>query len=595
MIIPISRDLLVDVAAGRLAPTMVIRDVQLVNVLSREIHPATILMHGERIAAVLPPSVDVPPALIEIDGRGRFALPGFVDPHLHTESSAVSLSEFARAVLPRGLTTIICDPHEFGNVLGRRGMDLYLEEASHIPLTVKLRVPPRVPEMPDTMESAGGALTYEETIDLLDLPQAACLAGDINPQFFLRNDPRHTRLIQATIARGKTVSGYSPGLTGRSLNAYVASGAEDTHAPQNLAELVDDLRHGLNVFLTPRPNKFDRHEFRALAELLASDPIDTRRLCLCTDDIPTDRLLSEGHIDHRLRMAMAEGIPPLIAFQMATINPAAAMRIERDHGSVTAGKFADILLVDDLASVAISTVVYHGKVVFEDGVYIHPPSEFRFPDWAKDTIRLKGPIDPRSLLLPAAAGATEMDVNAIVLEEVKRLHRVTLPVRNGRIVCDPEQDVVHVAVLDRYTGSGRIGRGFAFETGLKFGAVASTINHNAHNLFAFGRDAGDMAMALERLIAIGGGYVLVRDGVVVAELSLPVIGMISEAPLEEVAEGFRLLEAAVVDKLGCTSVDQPLLQLSFFCAPVVPHFGLTDFGMINTQTFEREEVVLAAA
>jgi adenine deaminase len=278
---------------------------------------------------------------------------------------------------------------------------------------------------------------------------------------------------------------------------------------------------------------------------------------------------------------------------MATINPATEMRIERDHGSISAGKYADIVLVDDIEKISVDSVLYHGELVVTGGRYIRRPSSFRFPGWAKQTIQVTAPVDASTLLLHVNTARPHVECKAIVQQEIKRLRRVTLPVIDGAVQCDPDQDVVHVAVLDRYNRSGRVGHGFAYGTGIKAGAVASTINHNAHNLFALGRNANDMAIALDRLIAIGGGYVLVKDSVVISELALPVIGMISEQPLEDVAQGFRDAEAAVAS-LGCTYDEQPLLRLSFFCAPVIRHVGLTDFGLINTDTFQREDVTLDA-
>ena len=572
---------------------MVVRNVTIVNTLSQELHRGTILVHGDRIAAVLSEHEIAPGAAIEIDGCGRFAVPGLIDPHMHTESSAVSLAEFARAVLPRGVTTIICDPHEYGNVLGLRGIELLLEEAQHIPLTVKLRVPPRVPEMATHLETTGGALSHADTLSLLDRPEAACLAGDINPEFFLSNDQRHAALITATIQRGKTVSGFAHGLTGRNLNAYIASGAEDSHAPADTNELIEDLRLGLNVFLTPRPGMFDRSEFRVLAERLAEQPFDTRRLCLCTDDIPTDRLLAEGHLDFRVRMAIEEGVPPLVAIQMATINPATAMRIERDHGSISAGKFADFALVDDLRAFSVVDTVYHGRHVVQAGRYTAPPSLFKVPAWAIETINLKPDVAPERLTPQVGCDVTVVDCNAVAMGSLKELRKVTLPVVDGRVTCD-HSDIVHVAVLDRYSGSSRVGMGFATGTGIRQGALASSVNHNAHNLFALGRNPTDMALALNRLIEIGGGYVVVHEGEVVGEIHLPVIGMISEEPLEVVANAFRETEAAVHRHLGCAHLPQPLLSLSFICAPVVPFVGITDVGIINTRSFEVEPTLFAA-
>ena len=586
---------LVDTALDDAPADLAIRGGKLVNVFTREIYEADILIRGERIAAVLAASEGPLPARRTVTVNGRHIAPGLIDPHMHIESSALTLTQFARAVVPRGITTIIADPHEFGNILGKPGIELVLEEAKQIPLNVMLRVPPRIPELEAHLETPGATITLEETCELLALPQAACLAGDISPLFYLRKDPAHFKLIEETIRLGKTVSGYSPGLTGRRVNAYVASGAEDSHTPHDIDELREDLRAGLNCFLTPRPKHFDRDQFRALAQMIAAEPIDTRKICLCTDDIHTNLLLEEGQLDVRVRMAMEEGIPPALAIQMATLNPAIAMRIDRDYGVVAAGRYADILILDDLETLSVEAVVYHGAMVVEDKTYRHQPQKpFTYPAAAKQTIKTKAPIFAETLkfrvnAVDGTATCQVLDVSGAR----KKIKTAAIPVEDGVIAPVPGGDICNLVVIDRHHAEGKTGRGFVRHCGITRGALASTVNHNVHHLFAVGTNQDDMALALNRLVEIGGGYVAARDGKIVGEVALPIIGMLSEMTLEELAAAFSAMDGVLHDELGCTDPNRPLLSFSFMCSPVSLEAGLTDIGLVNSMTLEVEPVVLS--
>jgi adenine deaminase len=586
---------LVDTALGDTPADIAIRGGKLVNVFTREIHPVDILIQGERIAAVLPASDDPLPARWVISAAGRYIAPGLVDPHMHIESSALTLTEFARAVVPRGITTIIADPHEFGNIMGKPGIELVLEEAKQIPLNVVLRVPPRIPELEPHLETPGATITLEETCELLALPQAACLAGDISPLFYLRKDPAQFRLIEETIRLGKTVSGYSPGLLGRKVNGYVAAGAEDSHTPHDVAELREDLRAGLNCFLTPRPKHFDREQFRALAEMIAHEPIDTRKICFCTDDIHTNLLLEEGQLDVRVRMAIEEGIPPALAIQMATLNPAVAMRIDRDYGVVAAGRYADILILDDLETLSVETVLYHGQLVVEDKVYQHrPETPFVYPLAAKQTIKTKGPIVADTLKYRVNAVDGTATCQVLDVSGARKLIKTAIiPVTDGVIAPVPGGDICNLVVIDRHHANGKTGRGFVRHCGITRGALASTVNHNVHHLFAVGTNQDDMALALNRLMEIGGGYVAALDGKIIGEVALPIIGMLSELSLEDLAAAFTIMDGALQDGLGCTDPNRPLLSFSFMCSPVSLEAGLTDIGLVNSMTLEIEPVVLS--
>jgi adenine deaminase len=586
---------LVDTALDDAPADVAIRGGKLVNVFTREIYEADILIRGERIAAVLAASDALLPAKRTIQAGGRWIAPGLIDPHMHIESSALTLTQFARAVVPRGITTIIADPHEFGNIMGLPGIELVLEEAKQIPLNVMLRVPPRIPELEPRLETPGATVTLEETCALLARPEAACLAGDISPLFYLRKDPAQFALIEETIRLGKTVSGYSPGLSGRKVNAYVAAGAEDSHTPHDIAELREDLRAGLNCFLTPRPKHFDRDQFRALARMIGAEPIDTRKICLCTDDIHTNLLLEEGQLDVRVRMAIEEGIPPALAIQMATLNPAVAMRIDRDYGVIAAGRYADILILDDLETLSVEAVLYHGAMVVEDKTYRHRPEKpFTYPPAARQTIKTKGPVLAETLKL--RVNAVDGTATCQVLDVAgarKTIGTAEIPVKDGVIAPKPGGDICNLVVIDRHHEEGKTGRGFVRHCGITRGALASTVNHNVHHLFAVGTNQDDMALALNRLIEIGGGYVAARDGRIVGEVALPIIGMLSDMTLEELAAAFSAMDRVLHDELGNIDPNRPLLTFSFMCSPVSLEAGLTDIGLVNSMTLEIEPVVLS--
>jgi len=587
------KEILIDVALDKTAPDLVIRGAKLVNVHTREIHKADVLLKGERVAAIaLDNERRSFPETFVIDADGQYLVPGFIDPHMHPESCSVTVSQLARAIVPRGVTTVVADPHELGNVLGLRGINLLLEEAEALPINFLLRVPARVPELSQEAETAGSEITLKETAAMLRLPHAVCLAGDISPKFILTKDHDQLARIASAIEAGKTVSGYSPGLRANELNALVAAGLEDSHTPKDTEEVLDDLRHGLHVLLTHRPYKFEETEFARLADLLREKKIDTTMLSFCTDDVHTNQLIHEGHLDQRVRLAISNGVDPVTAIQMATINTANHLRIQRDFGSITPGKIADIVILDDLGTLKADKVLVHGKLVAAGGRMVVELPTFRYPDWSQRTIHVGKAIRDDDLALPTSPWAANVKVKVLVSGSPKSCIVASLSVRNGKIVPDLDADILPVAVIDRHKGSGRIGKGFAQGFGIKDGAIATSVNHNAHNLVVLGTDYRNMATAVNRLIELGGGYVAATEGRIVAEVELPIAGLLSEDPYEIVGAKFDEIERALREDLLCTMKDRPLLALNFLCSPCVPHFGLTDRGMIDGDSYELEDVIV---
>lgn len=585
-----TRTALMDVALGDSPADCIITGGQIVNVLSGDIHAGDLLIKGNRIAALLEPGHSKDFATKRIDASGLFLVPGFIDPHMHIESSAVSTVEFARAVVSRGITTIVIDPHEFGNIVGIDGIRALFDSAAGLPLRMLLRVPARVPEMYPYLETPGATIDRPTTQDMLAWPEAACLAGDINPQLILRKDPEQLWRIDATLAAGRTVSGYVPPMSIEQMNAMVAAGLEDSHVAQDIDELRNNLRLGLHALLTPRPGRFEAKDFADLARELNAGRLDSRRISLCTDDVLVHELVADGHLDVRIKMAIEAGIAPITAIQMATSNTSRLLRRDRDLGCLAAGRLADIVMLDDLDKLTVRKVMFEGELSFEDGGFTVPLPAFEWPEFCRDTIKISSPVKSSELSLAAPDGTASVECRIVETGYPKKLLTDTLDVVDGRIQPSIEKDRLAVAVLDRHQGTGNIGKGFVAGIGLHKGAIASSINHNCHHLFSVGADFESMAIALNRLREIKGGYVAVADGKVVAEIALPIIGMISDLPADELTREFQIFEKTIRTSLGWKPDKRPLYVLNFLCSPVVPRYGFTDKGLVDAQELTLLEV-----
>jgi adenine deaminase len=362
--------------------------------------------------------------------------------------------------------------------------------------------------------------------------------------------------------------------------------------PKTVEELVSNIRHGLHVLLTPRPGRFETADFEELGRLIRDRAIDTRRISLCTDDVLVHELLVDGHVDSRLRLALCSGIPPVTAVQMATRNTAELLRLDATLGALAAGRVADIAIVSDLVSFTVERVLAAGRLVAENGRYLPEDGGRRFPSLVKSTVHCTAPEDAAALAIPSNGGHDSVECRVLVATHPKTVATRSLPVCGGLIRPDVENGVMALAVLERYHGSKRIGRGFVEGYGLKRGAVASSTNHNSHHIFALGTNFEDMLTALERLIAMQGGYVAALDGGVAAEVPLPVIGMISELPAPDLAAQITRFERVLMDDLGCTVSRRPLYALNFICSPVVMNYGMTDLGLVDSVNLRLVDVVL---
>lgn len=583
----IDRQRLVTVALGNTPADLILRAGRVVSVTTREVFAADVVIAGGHIAALAEPGEHPPATETEvIDLDGAYICPGLIDPHIHIESSNLTVTELARAIVPRGVQTLIADPHEIANVLGLPGMELLLDEAATLPLDVLLRVPGRVPALPAHLETSGHEVDLAATIELLDREDAVCLGGDINPALLLGADPDQLAKIEATIDRGKTVGGQLPGFRGPVLDASVAAGLEDTHVAESVAEVIDQLRRGLRVLLTPRIDRLPAEQWPELATAITEAGIDTRNLVLCTDDIHPNILRREGHLDQRVRLAVEAGFAPITAIQMATLNTAELMRLDRDRGSVAPGKLADLVVVDDLGTFEPSLVVHGGTVVARDGKLVTEHPQPRYPEWATATINLPAPITADDLAL-----RTETDgpvaANVVEFGGPKTMRTAELAVSEGIVNADPAKDIAYIAVMERHRASGAIGRGFVGGLGIRGGAVACTVNHDSHNIFAVGDNHESMAIAANALADAGGGYGAVVGTEVRALAPLPIAGLLSEATLDELADQLDAVERVLLDELGCSVRYRPLYALNFLCLPNIPDVGVTDQGIIDTASMTR--------
>ena len=585
---PIDRAGLVRVALGEEPADLVLRGGVVVSVATRELFPADVVIAGERIAAVAAPG-GYRSARTELELDGQFVAPGLIDPHVHIESSNLTLSELARAIVPRGVLSLCEDAHEIANVLGQPGIELFLAEGAGLPLNLLLRVPGRVPALPAHLETSGHEMDLEATLALLDRPEAVCLGGDINPALLLRADPEHLAKIQATIARGKTVGGQLPGFTGALLDASIVTGIEDTHVAESAGEVLDQLRRGLRVLLTPRIDRLPAEEWPALVEALRAHGVDTRHLVLCSDDIHPNLLQREGHLDQRVRLATASGFDPVEAIQMATLNAAEHLRLDRDLGSVAPGKLADLVVLEDLSAFTAAMVLHHGQIVAKGGRLEADPAPFTYPPWSRDTVRLAAPVSAADLAVRtdgARSGSGTATVRVVAFGGPKTMHTADLSVVDGVVQPSAAADIASIAVIERHRCSRAIGKGFVSGLGISGGAVACTVNHDSHNLFVIGDSFDSMATAANAVAAAEGGYCVVVGSEVRALVALPIAGLLSDRPLAEVGAGLDEIERVLVDELGCTVPYRPIYALNFLCLPNIPDVGVTDQGIIETATME---------
>ena len=503
-----------------------------------------------------------------IDVTGLILVPGFIDTHLHIESSLVTPFEFDRCVAPRGITTAICDPHEIANVIGTDGIRYFQQAADCTLMDIRVQLSSCVPST--EMETAGARIDAADLAPLMHHPKGIGLAEMMNYPGVLAADPG--LMAKLELFRGGHIDGHAPQLTGRDLNAYIAAGIRTEHEATTAAEAREKLQKGMRVLI--REGSVSK-DMAALAPLLTDTTAPY--MCLCTDDRNPLDIAEHGHLDYMIRSLIASGVPPLAAYRAASLSAAEAFGL-KDRGLIAPGKRADIVALDSLEGC-------HAQMVFCGGVQVTVAAFAARPSVPPvGRASVKAPtVTARDFRTTGNREAT--DVIGIIPGKIitDHLHEV-IPITDGDKRPDPARDLIKIAVIERHGRNGNIATGFVRGFGLQAGAIASTVCHDHHNIAVVGADYADMALAATRLGQIEGGFVVTRDGQVLAELALPVAGLMSLEPFEVVRDRLTALRAAA-RTLGVT-LEEPFLQLAFLALPVIPALKITDRGLVDVIRFE---------
>ncbi|NLG87506.1 MAG: adenine deaminase [Firmicutes bacterium] len=579
-------------AQGKFKADTVIKGGKVVNVFTAEIITADVAIYSGRIVLVGQADHTIGPDTRIIDASGFYLVPGLLDGHIHVESSMVSVTQFARAVVPRGTTTIFMDPHEIANVLGMRGIKLMVEEGRNLPLKVFSTMPSCVPAAPG-FEDAGAVIGPQEVAEAMAWEGIIGLGEMMNFPGVLNGDPGVHGELKATLEANKVITGhYSIPETEVGLQAYAASGIASCHEGTRAEDALARLRLGMYAKLREGSAW---HDIKATVKSITEYNIDSRRAVLVTDDTHPNTLLTVGHLNHVVRRAIEEGVNPIRAIQMATLNPAECFGVSRDLGSIAPGRYADILFVRDLAEFEPAKVMTDGEIVAEDGQLLVDVPSYPYPEWVRDSVHIKDSLTAADFLIPSPieTGLVEVRVIEIIEAKVGTLSRTAqVKARLGKLYADPGQDLAKVASIERHHGSGTIGLGYVRGFGFEQGAVASTVGHDSHNLLIVGTNEDDMAVAGNALVACGGGMVAVRNGEVLALLPLPIAGLMSPEPVEKVGEQVQALEAAFRE-LGCQLVS-PFMTMALLPLAVLPELRITNRGLVDTVNFKLVDVVLAS-
>ncbi len=578
---------LVSVAQGVQKAEVVIKSGKLINVNTGEIleNIDIAITHG-RIAVVGDAEHTIGENTQVIDAAGLYIAPGFMDGHIHVESSMLSVKEYAKAVIPHGTTAIYMDPHEIGNVLGMKGIKLMIEDGRDIPLRVYTAMPSCVPATPG-FEDNGASINAEDIAEAMTWDSVAGLGEMMNFPGVLGGDGFiHDELI-ATLDANKTITGhYSMPETGMGLNGYIASGVRCCHESVRKEDALAKMRLGMYVQLREGSAW---HDVKETIRSITENRIDTRFATLVSDDTHPETLIKKGHLDHIVKRAIEEGVDPITAIQMVTINVADCFNMNRDLGSVSPGKWADIVLLKDLARVQVDKVLINGELVADDQKLCVNIEKTGYPDFAKNTMNIGRVLNEQDFHVVATDDKKDeafVHVMEIIEAKVGTYARKTyLPIQKGLVQNDLSQDVIKAAVIERHKATGTMGKGYVTGFGLKEGAVASTVAHDSHNLLIVGTNDADMALAGNKLAEVGGGMVAVKDGKVIALNPLPIAGLMSEEDVAVVSENVSQLDQAW-KTLGCY-LESPFMTMALISLAVLPELRLTNRGLFDTINFKK--------
>lgn len=576
---------LIEVAAGRTPAQTVIRGGIWVNVHTRETLPNhdIAITHG-RIACVVPnASYCIGDDTEVIEAEGRYMIPGLCDGHMHIESGMLTPAEFARAVIPHGTTSMFTDPHEIANVLGLKGVRLMHDEALSQPINVFTQMPSCAPSAPG-METTGFEISAEDVAEAMTWPGIIGLGEMMNFPGVSNADPKMLAEIAATQNAGKTVGGHyaSPDL-GPAFAAYVAGGPADDHEGTCEEDAIARMRQGMRSMIRLGSAWYDvESQITAITE----KGLDSRNMILCTDDCHSGTLVNDGHMNRAVRHAIECGCDPLVALQMATINTATHFGLEREIGSLTPGRRADVILTSDLRTLTIEKVVARGQLIAVDGTIITHCPHLDWPDSARQTVNMGKTLSATDFEVSAPSGANSVTANVIGVIENQaptKALKMDLPVFDGLV--EGVNGTCQIALVERHRATGRVVNafvsGFGYEGKM---AMASTVAHDSHHMIVVGTDRAHMAMAANRLAEVGGGITIYQDGQETALVELPIAGLMSDKPATEVAASAEKMMQAMRE-CGCT-LNNAYMQHSLLALVVIPELRISDLGLVDVRTFE---------
>ena len=561
---------LIDTAAGRIPADLVIKNCKIVNVFSGKIQEGDIAFSGNQIAGI-----GEYEGVKVIDAEGRYAAPGFIDSHIHIESSYVSPEEIGRLLVPHGGTTIMADPHEIVNVCGIAGLDYMMKAAENTVLDVKYELPSCVPATP--FEHSGAVIDAEAMKEPITREGIAGLGEFMNfPGVINAADSDLDKIIVAK-QEGKFIDGHGPGITGKELNAYAAARIAADHECSTVEEMNDRLERGMYILLRQGSAC---HNLRTLIKGITAE--NSRRCLLCSDDRQPKTILHKGHLDNHLRICVEEGLDPVTAIRMATLNAAECFDL-KDRGAIAPGYRGDVVLLDDLKDFHVNRVFVEGALVAEEGKYLPEIKKCDISsvkgsvivkDFSKEKFKMNLKSNKVNVIKILPGGVvTAKDTAEIELDA------------NGEFVRNPEVDLVKVAVVERHQGTGNVACGFLKGYGIKEGAVALSVAHDSHNIIVVGVNDEEMEFAVNSLIEQEGGIVLVKEGKVIESMPMPIAGLMSDQSGEWVDQKLTDIHEKAYEELGICGDVEPVMTLCFMSLAVIPEIKLTDMGLFDVTTF----------
>ena len=564
---------LINAAAGRRKADLVIKNCKIVNVLSGEIYSGEVAIADGKIIGMGKEKYDGEKIF---DANGKFLAPGFIDAHIHIESSYISPEQLGRIIVPRGTTSIIADPHEIANVCGLEGLRYMLAAAKKTKLNIVQAMPSCVPATP--FEDAGATIEAEDMKELLGDENFFGLGEFMNAPGIINCDDKALDKILLALNMGKLIDGHAPNLSGKNLNAYLSAGVGGDHECTTVEEMNERIAKGMYVLIREGSAC---HNLKTLIKGVT--PVNSRRVLLCSDDCQPKTILELGHMDKNIRMCVEEGIDPIIAIQMATVNVAESVEIY-DRGFIGIGAHADLVLLDDLKNFHVADVWIDGEHVAHDGKYL--PEIF-----PADISKVRGSVRVKNFSVDRLKmNLTGGKVNVIGIEPggvvTKKILAEVQRDETGDFIFNPAQDICKVAVIERHHETGKVGLGLLGGYGIQRGAIAVSVAHDSHNIIAAGVSNEEIFCAVEALIKMEGGMVLVKDGKIISLIPLLIGGLMSDLSGEELKEKLDALHEKAHAELGISANVEPVMTLTFMSLPVIPELKLTARGLFDYATFD---------